>query len=107
MLHLTSSRFVMLNQDFTRSKMIKNEPIRYQLKIYKNSGEILSLNTANKRRIFYQIQTANESEVLKYFLRITYSPILDNFGKKINPTNEGYYKTKKELMHAWQCFTEK
>lgn len=107
MLLLTLSRFVTSSHVYMRRKMPKPRPVSYYLKVFKTDGEVLSLTTKKSRRIFYRIQAVKNSEILKYLLRVTYSSITDNFGKKINPINEGVYTSVEDLKQAWHCFIEK
>lgn len=80
--------------------------MKYQLKIYKDNKLISTTNTNKKRRILYIFQAAKKLETQEYYLKVIYSPFTDSSGKKISPSNNGIYKNKQDLLHAWQCFTE-
>jgi len=81
--------------------------MKYQLKIYKDNKLISTTNTNKKRRILYIFQASKKLETQEYYLKVIYPPFTDSSGKKISPSNNGIYKNKQDLLHAWQCFTEK
>ena len=80
--------------------------MKYQLKIYKDNKLISIIRTNKKRRFLSFIQAGKKSEVNNYYLKVIYPPFTDSSGKKISPSNNGIYKNKQDLLHAWQCFTE-
>jgi len=80
--------------------------MKYQLKIYKDNKLISTTNTNKKRRILYIFQASKKLETQEYYLKVIYPPFTDSSGKKISPSNNGIYKNKQDLLHAWQCFTE-
>lgn len=81
--------------------------ILYSLRVTKKNGSVSLVRTRKKRRISLIIQAIKNSELSECWLRVAYESIIDNFGKKVIPVNEGCYKNKKELKQAWQGFTEK
>ena len=82
-------------------------PIRFQLKTFYRNGTVKVATKKNKRRLSSFIQANYNLEIEKYFIKVTYSPIIDNFNKKISPTNEGFYYKKQDLYQAIGAFTEK
>ena len=80
---------------------------KYQLKIFLNNGRVLSYHSKKKKRIAHKIKGQKISEVQKYWLRVDYGEIIDNFGKKVRAINEGEYYSLAEILQAWKCFNEK
>lgn len=82
------------------------KPIRFQLKTFYNDGSVKVTTRKNKGRFSSYIQANHNSNIVKYFIKVTYSPVIDCFNQKINASNEGFYISKQDLYQALGAFTE-
>lgn len=71
--------------------------MQYTIKVYKNNKLIDGKRTSKKMR-FYCFVQANQFSDCVFKLCV-------NYGKGLK--NEGVYKTKQKLIHAFRAFTEK
>lgn len=79
---------------------------RILLKIYLKSGKVQRTQRNKKNRISSILQRVKKSEVAKYYLSVTYSPIVDSSNKVIEPKNEAYCVDKEIALYLLNCFTE-
>ncbi len=71
--------------------------MKMQLKIYNKKGELITnIKTGKKSRIIHFIQADKTPKPL-YFIRVYYSKGF---------TNSGEYNNKKDLLFAFNAFTE-
>jgi len=77
------------------------------LKIFYNDGTVQRIQSKKVRRISYFIQAANNSDVEKYFIRVTYGQLTDVCGQTVQACNTGEYPTKKLMQETLRCFVER
>lgn len=83
-----------------------SKALTYLLKVFYTDGSIQTITRRSKRRISSFIQARDDSEIAKYYIRVTYYPIINNENKVITPINEGEYLSKQDLYLALRAFTE-
>ena len=74
------------------------------LKVWDKEGEVKTYRRQSKRAFSNLIGRVSGE---KFKLKVLYGKYKDTFGKMSIFTNEGEYKTKKDLKNAFKCFTEK
>ncbi len=80
---------------------------KFTLKIFFINKETQYISTKKRQRISYFIQIAKESEIEKFYIRVSYGKVTDVFGKSTKAFNDGEYQTKQLLKEAFKCFVEK
>ena len=90
-----------------RRKMQDPKPEKFLLKVFYKNGEVKRIQRKKKRRFSAIIQGVNDSGVQKYYIKVTYSHMIDSNNKSIAPINDGEYFNKKNLYQALGSFTEK
>ena len=80
--------------------------IKFTLKIFFKNGKVKRIHTKKRQRISYFIQTAEKSEIEKFYICVSYGLMLDAFGNTVKVFNDGEYSTKQSLNYAIRCFAE-
>lgn len=86
--------------------MQKIQPEKFLIKIYLKNGKVQRTQTKVKRRISLILQRAKNSEVNKFYISVTYSPIVNSSNEIIKPKNEAYCLNKEMALYLLSCFTE-
>ncbi len=77
----------------------------YTLKLYKNNGKVEKVRTKKKRRFLKILRTVNwQLGIKNAYIKVSYGKDLDNFGKRSEFYNDGYYDNKKELLLVFKYF---
>jgi len=77
------------------------------LKIFYNDGTVRRVHGKKVRRISYFIQAAKNSDVEKYYIRVTYGQLTDVCGQTAQAINTGECPTKKLMQETLRCFVER
>ena len=77
------------------------------LKVLKKDGTVYKYARRSKRAFFAGVRSFPAQNARKYFLRVYYGKGETAWGKNQELLNEGEYSTKKDLLFALRCFTER
>ena len=85
--------------------MTKKIKRNYTFRVMKN-GEIVSkLSTHSIRRFLNHLRTISwQDKGISVYLRVYYGKEKDVFGETVSFYNDGVYKTKRDLWHAFIAF---
>jgi hypothetical protein len=84
--------------------VIVTKPEKILLTVFWNDGRVRRVQRKQMSRISAVLRWIKESEVKKYYLRVSYPVVTDNFNQVITPINEGEYLNRDALMNALRCF---
>ena len=83
------------------------KPEKFLLKVFYKDGKVKRIQRTNKARLSATVQRVNDSETQSYYLKVTYSHMIDSNDMRIRPINDGDYYNKTDLYQALGAFTEK
>lgn len=87
---------------------LKKSSLSFYFRVEKNGKTVDKARTGSKRRFLHHIgRVMWRNKPLNVYLKVSYGRHLDNFGKKANFYNDGFYQTRKEFIKALRAFTER
>lgn len=87
---------------------MKNHTMNFTLKVKENGKTVQRVQTHSLRRFYRHLRTINwEKRPLSVYLKVSYGKQKDVWGKMVTFYNDGNYKTKQELLQAFEAFVEK
>ena len=88
--------------------MTKKNRSNFTFRVIKNGKTINRCQTHSKRRFYNRIRRIDwQNKPLDVYLRVSYGYGQDVFAKMVSFYNDGFYKTRKELLKALTAFSEK
>lgn len=85
---------------------ISRKPKKISVTLFFNNTPKQSISSIKLRRVLAFIQRANELKAYKYYLKVIYPQIIDVFGNRVSPVNEGEYVCVKDFKAALKIFLE-